>query len=187
MRDVCNKSIKVEIAIIGAGVGGCAAALSAARLGCKVVLTEESYWIGGQLTNEMVPPDEHPWIENRGATASYRALRNAIRTYYRKHLPLTRKALHADRLNPGNGWVSKLCHDPRVSLAVLNDLLAPYLLNGQLLILTGCRPIAAELDRDRITSVALSDHQRGHNHAIEAQFFIDATPLGDLLALTGGT
>ena len=43
----------------------------------------------GQLTNQAVPPDEHPWIEDFGATASYRALRRGIREYYRLHLPLT--------------------------------------------------------------------------------------------------
>jgi len=25
-------------------------------------------------------------------------------------------------LNPGNGWVSRLCHDPRVVVAVLHEL-----------------------------------------------------------------
>ena len=72
-----------------AGSGACAAALAAARLGRRVILTEETQWLGGQLTNQAVPPDEHPWIEEFGATASYRALRRGIRDYYRSHLPLT--------------------------------------------------------------------------------------------------
>jgi flavin-dependent dehydrogenase len=120
------KTIRTDVAIIGGGLGGCAAALAAARLGRRVVLTEETRWLGGQLTNQAVPPDEHPWIEEFGATASYRALRRGIRSYYRAHLPLTPEALADDLLNPGNGWVSRLCHDPRIAVAVLDELLAPH-------------------------------------------------------------
>jgi|SRR4051794_2366419 NADPH-dependent 2,4-dienoyl-CoA reductase/sulfur reductase-like enzyme len=64
--------LRADIAIIGGGLGACAAALSAARLGRRVILTAETQWLGGQLTNQAVPPDEHPWIEEFGATATYR-------------------------------------------------------------------------------------------------------------------
>ena len=40
-------------------------------------------WLGGQLTVQGVPPDEHPWIEQFGCTASYRAFREGVRAYYR--------------------------------------------------------------------------------------------------------
>jgi hypothetical protein len=176
-------SMKADVAVVGGGLGACAAALSAARLGFNVVLTEETHWIGGQLTNQLVPPDEHPWIENCGATASYRALRNGIRKYYRTHLPLTREARRSIALNPGNGWVSKLCHDPRVALAVLHELLAPYRLNGQLQLLPRCRLIGAETHKDRITCAVVRNLESGCDCFIEAPFFVDATPLGDLLAL----
>ena len=43
-----------EIAVISGGVGGVAGALAALRAGRRVVLTEESAWLGGQLTNQMV-------------------------------------------------------------------------------------------------------------------------------------
>ncbi len=87
--------LRTDIAIIGGGLGACAAAIAAARLGRQVILTEETSWLGGQLTNQAVPPDEHPWIEAFGATASYRALRNGIRDYYRRHTPLTPTAAAA--------------------------------------------------------------------------------------------
>jgi 5-methylcytosine-specific restriction enzyme subunit McrC len=82
----------------------------------------ETHWIGGQLTNQAVPPDEHPWIEEFGASARYRALREGIREYYRTHLPMTEIARANRTLNPGNGWVSRLCHDPRIAVAVLRTL-----------------------------------------------------------------
>src|SRR6185295_5144045 len=96
--------LRTDVAIIGGGLGACAAALAAARLGRRVVLTEETHWIGGQLTNQAVPPDEHPWIEEFGATRSYRGLRDGIREYYRRHFPLSLEARMSKTLNPGNGW-----------------------------------------------------------------------------------
>jgi hypothetical protein len=131
----------------------------------------------------MVPPDEHPWIEQFGSTASYRRLRNGIREFYRKNLPLTRDSAAITALNPGNGWVGPLCHDPRVSVAVLHELLAPYELSGRLLILHRHRPIAAWTHEDRISAVAVTGVDCGRELLIEAPFFIDATPLGDLLSL----
>jgi NADPH-dependent 2,4-dienoyl-CoA reductase/sulfur reductase-like enzyme len=58
-----------DIAIIGGGVGGCAAAIAACRNGMRVVMTEETDWVGGQLTSQAVPPDEHPWIKMFGGAA----------------------------------------------------------------------------------------------------------------------
>lgn len=51
---------EADLVIIGGSMGGCAAALAACRLGKTVLLTEETARIGGQLTNQLVPPDEHP-------------------------------------------------------------------------------------------------------------------------------
>jgi hypothetical protein len=177
------KALRTDVAIIGGGLGGCAAALAAARLGRRVILTEETCWIGGQLTSEAVPPDEHRWIEEFGATASYRALRRGIRDYYRAHTPLTPEARARPDLNPGNGWVSRLCHDPRVAVAVLHQMLAPYLLVGRLTLMHAQRPASATVDGDRVRAVVLRDVETGCECCVEAPLFIDATPLGDLLAV----
>lgn len=176
--------MKTKIAIIGGGVGGCAAALAAAQAGQQIILTEESDWIGGQLTSQAVPPDEHGWIEKFGCTASYRTFRNRVREYYRRNYPLKAEVKNNQLLNPGNGWVSPLCHEPRVALAVLEAMLAPYISNGQLQILLECRSIQAEVNHDKIHSVRMLDVRSGNHFTIEADYFIDATELGDLLPLT---
>src|SRR6478672_7532731 len=84
--------LRCDVAVIGGGVGGFAAALAALRNGMRVVLTEETDWVGVQLTAQAVPPDEHPWIEQFGGTRSYREYRTAVRDYYRQHYPLTAQA-----------------------------------------------------------------------------------------------
>ena len=52
------------------------------------MLTEESAWLGGQLTGQAVPPDKHSWIESDGSSRSCRQLRHGIRSYCRRHYPL---------------------------------------------------------------------------------------------------
>jgi hypothetical protein len=179
------EAFRTDVAIIGGGLGACAAALAVARLGRQVLLTEETHWVGGQLTNQTVPPDEHPWIEEFGATASYRRLRRGIRDYYRAHVPLTPDARARPLLNPGNGWVSRLCHDPRVAVAVLHEMMLPHQLSGRLFVMQPRRPITAWTHGDRVTGVVVRDLESGRDSVIEAPFFIDATPYGDVLALAG--
>lgn len=179
-----NMEKNAELVIIGGSVGGCAAALSACRLGKTVVLTEETARIGGQLTSQLVPPDEHPWIEQFGCTQTYRQFRNEIRRYYREHLPLAMNARSNPELNPGSGLVSRLCHDPRVALSVLESMLFPYVNNGQLTILTQCRATNAEVDGDRIRAVTAQD-AAGNEYVLTGAYFLDATECGDLLALSG--
>ena len=97
--------LAADLVIIGGGFGGCAAALAATRAGLRVVMTEETDWIGGQLTAQAVPLDENAWIESSGGTASYRLLRQRIRGYYARNYPLTDAARANPRLNPGTGPV----------------------------------------------------------------------------------
>lgn len=174
-----------DVIVIGGGFGGCAAALAAARRGLTVVMTEETDWIGGQLTSQAVPLDENAWIERTGGSRSYRALRDGIRDYYRRHYPLTAAAAADPRLNPGNGSVSRLCHEPRVGLAVLEAMLAPCAASGRLRVLLKHRPIAAAVDGDRVRSVTVWSEDSGRELVLHAPFFVDATELGDLLPLTG--
>ncbi|MDT0301919.1 FAD-dependent oxidoreductase [Streptomonospora wellingtoniae] len=173
-----------EILVVGGGLGGVAAALAAARSGRRVVLTEETDWIGGQLTSQAVPPDENPWIERFGCTASYRQVREGIRAYYRRAYPLRAEAAASPELNPGAGRVSKLCHEPRAALAVLEELLAPHRAAGRITLLTGHRPVAARTDGDEVRAVELDDGQGGR-HTVQASYVLDATENGDLLPLAG--
>jgi hypothetical protein len=176
--------LNCDVAVIGGGLGGCAAAIAALQKRMRVILTEETDWIGGQCTAQAVPPDEHPWIEQYGCTRSYRMYRNAVRDYYRSHFPLSERARAVVNLNPGNATVSALAHEPRVSVAVLQALLAPYITSAQLLILLEHVAEQATTVGDDVTSVTVRDLNRGDKRTIIAKYFLDATELGDVLPLT---
>ncbi|HEY6738721.1 MAG TPA: FAD-dependent oxidoreductase [Actinopolymorphaceae bacterium] len=179
-----DRTMETEVLVVGAGLGGVAAALGALRNGRRVVITEEYDWIGGQLTSQGVPPDEHSWVEQFGVTASYRALREAIRGYYRRHYPLTERSRAWRELNPGAGHVSRLCHEPRVALAVLEAMLAPYEASRRLIRLQPYRPVAAETDGDRVSAIRLAHRDAGERVTVAARYVVDATETGELLPLS---
>ena len=182
MRNI-ERELRADIAIIGGGVGGVAAALAALRTGKTVILTEETDWIGGQFTAQAVPPDESQWIEQFGCTASYRRFRDDVRQFYRDYYPLTAAARQKAELNPGGGWVSRLCAEPRVYMAVMNAHLQPYLAMGRLTILLDCQVSGARTDGDKVASVEVKSARDGERITLLAPYFLDATELGDVLPL----
>lgn len=179
---------RCAVAVIGGGVGGVAAALAALARGRSVILTEESSMLGGQFTSQLVPPDEHYWVEPSmgayGQTATYAELRQRVRDSYKRWRPVTEQFKADSEANPGNAWVSRIAAEPMVWRNRIDDLLAPYLASGRLKVLTECRPIGAGMIGDRINKVGVR-HVNGDRTLIEARIFIDATETGDVLPVVG--
>ena len=184
-REESDQKLTADVVIIGAGLGGCAAAFSALRNNLTVVLTEETDWVGGQLTQQGVPPDEHMWIETHGAPQLYRDFRTAIRAYYKKNYPLTEQAKAVQYLNPGSGSVSKLCHEPQVAVSVLMEMMAPYISAQKLVLLTEHKVVNAAVEKDEVRSVNVKNLRNKQTVTLSGSYFVDATELGDLLPLTG--
>jgi hypothetical protein len=132
------------VLVAGGGMGGVAAALAAARRGCRACLLEETDWLGGQLSAQGVSAlDEHAHIETVGGTASYYALREALRDHYRRG----RSALagRAD-LNPGDCWVTRLAFEPAVGAQAMLELLAPHVESGRLRIFLRTKTVGVDSD-----------------------------------------
>lgn len=163
-----------------------AAALACCRAGHHVCLTEETPWLGGQATSQGVSAlDEHDHIETFGATATYYRWRESIRDYYRLRHPLSSAAMAAGFFNPGDGWVSRCCFEPRVGVITLLELLREYVADGRLQIHYGAVVTAADGAPDHLTRVRLRQPEYERDLEIEAAYVLDATELGDLLPLTG--
>jgi len=174
-----------DVAVIGGSLGGVAAALAAARAGVSVILSEETAWIGGQVTNQAVSAlDEYRGVERVPGTRSYADFREAIRQRYRQDWSLPAPLEGETPLNPGNGWVSRLCFEPRVALDVLLAMLAPYVAAGRVKIHTRARPVSCQGDPTHVQAVEI-EQPGGRRTSIRARYFLDATDLGDLLPLAG--
>ncbi len=172
--------MNVDVMIIGGGLGGVAAAISACEKGLRVCISEPTDWIGGQVTSQGVPPDEHKWIEAYGRTKRYHNYREKVRSIYTEILEVT---TDQQPFNPGNGLVSAICHDPRVSVQALNEMVLPYYLTGLLTILR--RTDLVEVDRQdrRINRVMVKHKDSSKITEIVAAYVIDASETGELLPL----
>ena len=180
-----SSELHADVVVVGGGLGGVSAALAVLRSGRRVILSEQYRWLGGQLTSQAVTLDEHTWIEQFGSSASYRGLRQSIRDFYRANYPLSERARADAFLNPGAGLVSRLCSEPRVAVAVIEALLAPYVSAGRLTVLQPYVPESAVADGDRVTSVTVRSLESGELTTLIAPFVLDGTETGELLPLTG--
>jgi len=176
-----------DIAIIGGGVGGVAAAIAALKKNRTVVLTEETSMVGGQFSSQLVPADEHYWIEpSKGAygqSGQYKALRKAVRDSYKRYRPVTQAFKNSNEPNPGNAWVSRIAAEPMVWRNRMMDVLQPYVNSGKLKILYKTTPTSAVVSGQNVTTVTVETPSGPST--ISARYFIDATELGDLLPIVG--
>lgn len=173
-----------DIIVVGGSIGGVLAAFSSAKSNLKVALIEETRWIGGQLTNQAVPSDEHRWIEEFGCTATYRRFRNRVRDYYRNHPHFNKEVAKNPYFNPGAGWVSRIAHEPFVSLKIFYEMLNPYLESKQIELFLETKVISAETDNDMVKAVIGKNLKTKEKTRFTGTFFIDGTDIGSLLPLT---
>lgn len=178
-----TEEMNADLVVVGGGLGGVSAVLAACRLGLNVILVEELDWLGGQLTAQAVPPDEHPWIENVITSRSYDLLRHRIRSYYHEYMPLTKVARMQVKLNPGQGNVSTLCHEPWIANKVIYSLLAPFSASNNLVILRQHKVLKADVRNDHVCALITENMLTGSPLVLHAKRFIDATETGDLLPL----
>lgn len=177
------KIIESQIIICGASLGGTLAAYSAAREGKRTVLLEETAWIGGQLTSQAVPPDEHPWIEDQGCTRSYREYRNKVRDYFRNLDGYSEEVKKQDFFCPGDSEVSFIAHPPKLALSILSDMLKPYIDSGVLTVFVNARLKSCITEGDEIKGVVYEID--GEEVKLVGDYYLDGTDIGDLICLSG--
>lgn len=179
-----------DVIVAGAGTGGSAAAIQAARLGARVLLIEESDWIGGQMSAAVTTMDEEGiWyqfpVRERGFYREFHE--TMLNFYYTRQIDpfraysshphqteggyepkMTRAALyafieHARQQRPANGRAGVLDVSPRT------------------------RVTKTRKDGDRIVGVTLEtwNDKGAESRDIACHVLIEATEYGDVLPLTG--
>ncbi len=182
-REAPIREIECDVLVAGGGMGGVAASLAACRRGARTCLIEETDWLGGQLSAQGVAAlDEHEYIENFGATASYDRLREALRRRYR---PPASAGADERHFNPGACWVSHLAFEPSAGAGQMLDLLAPHVASGRLRLFLRTKTVAVDTVDDRLRWLQAIDLETLLQTRFHAAIFIDASELGDLLPLAG--
>jgi len=163
---------RYDVVIAGAGTGGCGAAIQAARMGCSVLLLEETDWIGGQMNAAAVTSmDEGVTLcRERGL---YRELCGLIAAYYQP-LGITCETAY---------WFSHVCVEPRVGRNILHIMLADARGQGALDLALRTRVTKVLKNGDTVTGVGVDCI--GETRTVQSRILIDATECGDVLPLTG--
>jgi hypothetical protein len=175
-----------DVLVVGGSTGGTSAALAAARAGLHVCLTEETSWLGGQMTSQGVSEfDENRYIESAGGTTSYYHLREGIRKHYLDAFRLSPLGKAQSRFNPGNCWVSALCFEAPVALHVLEAMLKPFEQQGLLRVFLRTKTAFVQMNGNRIEAVLAYQFNTGKWFRFRAKYVLDATDLGELLPMTG--
>lgn len=171
--------MRIRAAIVGGGLGGVAAALALNRLGVPYYWIYDEDWPGGQLTSQLVPPDEHRWIEHTGCNRSYSELRSTCRRLFAQKYSLKQEWRDSKPLNPGGGWVSHLAAPPRIWNEAITELLSADSCGVHII----GKVDSATFSEDRIRSVEV--RTADGVQTIAADFFLDASETGLLWFLSG--
>lgn len=165
-----------EVIVAGAGTGGCAAAVQAARMGRPVLLLEETDWIGGQMNAAAVTSMDEAGalVRERGI---YREWCGLIASHYQ---PLGIHHLTAY-------WNNSVCVEPRVGRHLLHVLLGDARGQGVLDLALRSRVTKVLKNGETVTGVEVeSITEQGRTlRTIECRVLIDATEWGDVIPLTG--
>ena len=178
----CEKvAAEYDVVIAGAGTGGWAAAVQAARMGARVLLLEETDWIGGQMSCAAVTTmdEDSVWmkfpVRERGI---YREFHESMIAYYH--------TLDKDPLVAYYGYPEQHegGYEPKATRAVLHGFIQDVRERKSVLdVSLRSRVIAVEKIGDTVTGVTVDiDDQR---RAIACKVLIDATEYGDVIPLTG--
>ena len=157
-----------DVAIVGAGSGGCSAAIQAARMGMSVALIEEADWIGGQMTGAAVSTMDD---KRKTRTGIYLEFITKIREYY---------SARNTSINICYWGSDTIAFEPWVGQMILKEMLSKA---GLVDIILKAKPLSVKIVKNRVSSVIVK--LDGKEVLFSAKIFIDATECGDFIALSG--
>mgnify|MGYP003675366398 CR=1 FL=1 len=164
-------NLNADIVVIGGTPGGIAAAITAARLGRQVLMTEYHPMIGAMMTNGLGKSD----IETREAiNGIFREFVNNVLMHYVE----TYGADHKNVALCQDGYY----YEPSVAELILDRMVAA---ESNLEVWRNHRLDTVTVEAKKVTAVTLVDRSTGDRRAVQGDVFIDATYEGDLAAVAG--
>lgn len=167
---VAEREIKTDVLVAGGGVGGCAAALAAARCGAKVILLESGGTLGGQAGIGLVTP-----LDAVVTKKEHKSLGGIITELCRDITEAGEKYCFND--DPEK--LHRSLHSPHITkyilLKKLNEAGVEVRFHTTL--------VSVETEGERVTSAIILD--KSGFAVIAADSFIDATGDADMVVMSG--
>ncbi|BAZ13810.1 glucose-inhibited division protein A [Calothrix sp. NIES-4071] len=154
-----NQIYTTDVLVVGGGTGGTAAAITAARLGAKVILVSEFATLGGMLTSAGVTAPDGNELE---------AFQTGLWGEFLREL----RSKQPGGLD--NSWVSFFSYEPRIGAQIFADWVNAL---PNLQWISGYIPFEVLRQGNCVTGVKFA------SFTVHAKITIDGTELGDLLAL----
>lgn len=177
-----------DLVIVGGGIAGCCAAVSAARLGCKVALIQNRPLLGGNNSSEvrvglsgLISQQPYPQVGNLldelggvGHWTNYEARKDT--SSQRSHQILEVLMKHPEKIQHNAGPASNYEDEKKLQL-VMNEPNISLFLNTEV--------IDVKKKGNRITAVIGKDIQSGQEFSFKGRLFADCTGDGNLGYLAG--
>jgi hypothetical protein len=161
-----------DVVIAGAGTGGCGAAIQAARLGAKVLLLDETDYIGGQMNAAAVTS-----MDEGGTSVRERGLYKELVERIEEHYG--RKGINPETAY----WWGHIGVEPRVGREILHKMLADAKVD--LALRATVVKVVKEGDKVTGAEVEVVTEKGKITQAVKSKFLVDATEWGDVLPLAG--
>ena len=162
----CVESERVDVLIAGGGASGTAAGIQAARMGVKVMVIEETPWIGGMLTSAGVSCVDG---NNRLRSGIFGEFADSLVARYGSNEALK------------SGWVSNINFDPHIGQEILTNMTEAC---GEHLDVRREAVVTDVREAEGDWTVTFRD-RNGRRTRVIADVLIDATELGDLAKACG--
>ena len=161
MFDVC-KTLYCDVAVIGGGVGGCAAAIEAARKGMHTILFEKGVTLGGLATNGYVPQ-----------------IAGGVEGICLEFAERLDKIGQLRKIDPSKDYYRNPSFEPEYGKIVLEDMV--FEAGSRVIYDSTC--VDVEMDGENIKSVLF--FTKGGMMRVKAKIYIDSTGDADVSALAG--
>ena len=184
--------LSCSILVVGGSTAAYTATLGALQAGMDVCLAQPHPVFGGQFTTQALPNAE----DNRLIKVGSRFNRLAPEAFsismsQRRFRDRQRQLQTIEGQRPLKGdsaWSSTLLTTPVIAARAMNEAIAPYLAKGKLILIPFAVPVAV-LGREeqgrlrQVSGVAFQNTRTQHNFTVYGKITIEATELGDLLAI----
>ena len=185
-----KEDMSTDILIVGGTESGWAAAIQAARMGCKsITVVHDGPWLGGQYTEQgLVCVDESKGTGEVGWGPGWHPMK---RSFHRFGLfkELMDRIEDFNTKTYGSPMPGKPMHGPTTfrpaeAEAIFREMLQPYIRSGQVTLKLNHIPVAAMKSVGRVTGMTFRS-DKGDTLEVKAALTIDASDWGDVVQLSG--